>query len=167
MTYEEIEIMMNKYFDGELEKGSEPLLFTQLSLNEDAREYFKTMNVLKETIKNDTKEFPMQLEEHIMFSLQNNLSKASRFNFWKNPAALVSYGFAVVVLIFTFVFYSQSYQYKSELEKTQLQINHQGEMINLLINSSLPAAEVEYKLKGQIVVEGEKLENKSVKQISL
>ena len=33
--------MINLYFDGELEKSREPQLFSQLSANDEAREYFK------------------------------------------------------------------------------------------------------------------------------
>ena len=42
MNSNKINEMINAYFDGELEKGNEALLFTQLSQSDEGREYFET-----------------------------------------------------------------------------------------------------------------------------
>ena len=50
MNTEEIKKTIQLYFDGELEKNEEPLLFTSLSQDEEARDYFKSMNLLKNAV---------------------------------------------------------------------------------------------------------------------
>lgn len=167
MNYQEIQIMINKYFDGELQKGTEPLLFTQLSLNEDAREYFKSMNIIQETIKNDEKKFPLQLEEQIMHSIQDTMSKSNKLQFWKNPSTIISYGFATLLLIFSIFFYTQSFEYQRKLEHTMIQVSQQSQMISLLMNNSLPMARVEYEIKNQIIVEHETEKPKKLEQTIL
>ena len=52
MSTEQIKELINRYFDNQLEKSEEVFMFTQLSQEEGAREYFKQMNVLSESIKN-------------------------------------------------------------------------------------------------------------------
>ena len=46
MSTNEIIAMIDLYFDGELEKGKEPIMFTMLSQDLEGREYFKKLNAL-------------------------------------------------------------------------------------------------------------------------
>lgn len=161
MTTDEIKIMINNYFDGELAKGNEPILFTQLSLDEEAREYFKSLNSLKEIVQADAQNFPAQLEERILYSIESKIAEKSSFAFWKNPFALVSYGFAVFLLIISLFFYSESIEYKKELKTSLIQVNQQSHMINLLMNS-LPSATVEGEVENEIIIENTRIEKTSL-----
>ena len=67
--------VINSYFDGELEKGHEPLLFTQLSLNSEAREYFKQLNKIKAAIEESVEDFPEELDERILRSVSSTSEK--------------------------------------------------------------------------------------------
>jgi hypothetical protein len=61
MKTEEFKELINLYFDGELKKEKEILLFTNLSQNEEARIYFKEMNLLKTAAGTLTEEYPIIL----------------------------------------------------------------------------------------------------------
>ena len=66
MNNEKIKELINRYFDNELDKSEEVFLFTQLSQEEEAREYFKHMIMLSENMKNTFEDFPFELEEEIL-----------------------------------------------------------------------------------------------------
>lgn len=63
MSTEKVKEIINQYFDNELNKSEEIFLFTQLSQNEEARNYFKEMNLLNSVIKEGVEEFPQNLDE--------------------------------------------------------------------------------------------------------
>ena len=63
MDDEKILEMINKYFDGELEKGEEMLLFTRLSSSDEGRKYFKQLNRIRSAVDDSIEEFPEELEE--------------------------------------------------------------------------------------------------------
>ena len=68
--------MINLYFDGELEKSREPQLFSQLSANDEAREYFKKLNSLEAAISDSSEELPDDLDERILKSVASMKSSA-------------------------------------------------------------------------------------------
>lgn len=149
MTTEEINKMTNEFFDGELEKGKETILFTHLSLDESAREYFKGMNSLKTEVQKTVEEFPEELESRILYSIGEQKNKI--FNFSDNFPMLFSYALAVILLVSSIVFYSRSLDYRESLETKIEQVNKQEVLIELLMNS-LPQAEVKATLDNQVVV---------------
>ncbi|MBI9073013.1 MAG: hypothetical protein JEY94_15535 [Melioribacteraceae bacterium] len=69
MGQNDLKIMINEYFDGELDKEKETLLFTRLSLDDEARDYFKDLNMIKTATEQTLEEFPFGLEERIMYSV--------------------------------------------------------------------------------------------------
>ena len=79
MNTNEIIRMIDLYFDGELEKGKEPVMFTLLSQDGEAREYFKRSNALKAGIANTMEEFPSKLDEKILRSVGNINEKQKCF----------------------------------------------------------------------------------------
>ncbi len=151
MNSEEIKLMINQYFDGELDKNREPLLFTLLSNNDQGREYFKNMNMIKETVKQNFEEFPSELEERILFSVEDKSSKTSKGFFEKRFASVASYAFTIVLLVLSIFLYLDSREYKSQLELTIQAVNEKNNMINLLLNS-LPSAEVRGELENPIII---------------
>ncbi len=147
----DIEYMINLYFDGELEKGKEPMLFSLLSQNEDARNYFKQMNALKTNIPFTMEEVPFDLEKKILYAAAEKNSK-NIFTFARtNMFAFASYAATVVLLVLTIFLFIQSREYKSTIQTVSEQMENQKEEIQLLINS-LPAAEVTSKYENATVI---------------
>ena len=70
MNTEKIKEIINQYFDNELTKSEEVLLFTQLSQNEGARSYFKEMNLLKTVMTETVKDYPQSLDDKILPKLK-------------------------------------------------------------------------------------------------
>ena len=62
MKTQELINLIDLYFDGELEKGKEAILFTSLGADQDARDYFKKMNSLQTVMLNEMEEFPQSLD---------------------------------------------------------------------------------------------------------
>ncbi len=152
MRTEELKRLINEYLDGELEKGKEALLFTELSLNEEAREYFKSSNMINAATKETIENFPDSLEERILFSLTEEDEKQTSFFIGRGMPAFISYSFAALLLIVSLFFYTETTEYKEVLNTKVQQINTQKEWIQLLENS-LPAAEVKATIDKEVVIE--------------
>lgn len=143
--------MINLYVDSELESKDEASLFVLLSQNEEARKYFKNLQILKTGIAESVEEVPDHLEEKIIKSAVNGKTK----NIYLSPiisfSSKLSYAFTVILLIIcTYIFLKfDSYQNRFETISNQLQI--QNETIELLYNS-MPAVEVTGQLKNKIII---------------
>ena len=150
MKIEDYKYMINSYFDGELDREKEAILFTYLSQDEECREYFKSMNLLKSSVEKTNEEFPSELEERIFYSLQKTENKRSSF-FSNNLFAVASYALAVILIIISILFYNESNNYKNKLEKTIEHINKQEQIMNILLNN-LPAATVTASYTDEVIV---------------
>lgn len=151
MSTEKFQEIINQYFDNELTKAEEVVLFTRLSQNEEARNYFKEMNLLKNTIEATEEEYPQKLDLKILSRIKTkkqidvkNRSVNRIFNY-------ISYVFALILLIISLLFYNNSIQYKNKLELTYQQMYMQNQMIQVLFNT-LPQVEVSEKLENTIIV---------------
>lgn len=151
MSTEKIKEIINQYFDNELNKSEEVFLFTQLSQNKEARNYFKEINLLKSVIEETEKDFPQKLDEKILSKLKvekpviiEKKSPVRIFNY-------LSYAFAIILLALSIFFYNESMQYRNKLELTYQQVYQQNQMIQVLFNS-LPQAEVRGTLENTIIV---------------
>ena len=151
MNTQEIKNIINQYFDNELSKAEEVILFTQLSNNEEAREYFKQMNLLKTTTESLIEEYPNELDVKIFEKLRE--AKTDKLFSYRSSKifTVVSYTLAIVLLAFSLFFYNQSIKFKDKLEITNERIYHQNQMIQVLYNT-LPQAEVKEKLNNEIIV---------------
>lgn len=149
MKTEDYKYMINSYFDGELDREKEALLFTHLSQDEECREYFKSMNLLKSSVEKSFEEFPQELEERILNSAGGVSEKSGFFN--KNIFAVVSYSLAAILLIFSIMFYKESSDYKAKLDSTIEHINKQEQLLQVIINS-LPAPEIKIKASNEVIV---------------
>ena len=151
MNTEKIKEIINQYFDNELTKSEEVLLFTQLSQNEEARNYFKEMNLLKSVLEEAIEEFPQGLDNKVL----SNLKKEEKVIYAPKPISRVanylSYAFAILLLALSIFFYNESMQYRNKLELTYQQVYQQNQMIQVLFNS-LPQAEVRGSLENTIIV---------------
>jgi len=149
MRSDKIKELINRYFDNELDKNEEVFLFTQLSQEEGAREYFKQMNVLSENIKNTFEEFPLGLEEDILNAAVNGRRNKNWFAF--NIQSIIGYAFSVVLLVVSLFIYTQSVEYKADIEMNIQQINHQNKMLEMMFHA-LPPTEVKAKFTNDIII---------------
>lgn len=149
MSSEKIKELINRYFDNELDKREEVFLFTQLSQVEEAREYFKQVNVLHENMKNTFDEFPLSLEEDILNATVTGNEKKKWFVF--NIQSLIGYAFSVVLLIISLFVYTQSLEYKADIKMNIQQINQQNKMLEMMFHA-LPPTEVKAKFTNDIII---------------
>jgi hypothetical protein len=151
MNTEEIKIMTDEFLDGELEKNKEPILFTHLSLDDDAREYFKSLNSIKSVVESTIEEFPESLDSRILYSITATNKRNIFFTVKNNIPALLSYTLAILLIVVSVAFYSQTLDYRETLDKKIEQVDQKNQMIELLMNS-LPQTEVNAKLDDQVIV---------------
>ena len=151
MNTQEIKNIINQYFDNELTKSEEVILFTQLSQNEEARNYFKEMNLLRTVTEESIEEYPSGLDAKILSQLKAEKSVIKPKPNYTKIFSVISYGLAIVLLALSIFFYTESIQYKNKLELTSYQVKQQNEMIQVLFNS-LPQAEVRGTLENEIII---------------
>jgi hypothetical protein len=149
MSDEKTKELINRYFDNELEKSEEVFLFTQLSQEEEAREYFKQLNVLSENMKNTFEVFPIGLEEEILNSTVAGIRKRDKFSF--NIQSLIGYAFSIVLLIISLFIYTQSIEYKKDIEMNIMQISQQNKMLEMMFHA-LPPTEIKAKFEDEIII---------------
>ncbi len=143
--------IINNYFDNELNKSEEIMLFTQLSQNEKAREYFKEMNLLRTIVDETETEFPDNLDARIFNSIKTKQEAPIKSYTASKILSYISYLFAIILLALSLFFYSESKKYQDKLEITEFKIQKQTEMIQVLFNT-LPQAEVKGEIDNAIIV---------------
>ncbi len=153
MNTNELITIVDLYFDNELEKSKEPIMFIQLSQDLEAREYFKKMNVLKTEMANSMQEFPSNLDEKILRKTGSLSEK--RFSFFKDKKIFtaVAFSITIVLLALTIFFYSKSEEYKVQFVDLTREVKQQNDKLELLMNA-LPQVEVQggYFQTKQIIV---------------
>ena len=153
MNTNEIISMIDLYFDRELEKGKEPVMFTVLAQDLEAREHFKKMNMLKNVISTSAEQFPSPLDEKILHSIGNLNEKQTAFFINKKVFSAISYSVTIILLILTIFFYSKSEEYKVQFFDLTREVKKQNDKLELLMNA-LPQVDVSgsyYRTK-QIIV---------------
>ena len=151
MQSEELKQMIDAYFDGELDKSKEPVLFSVLSTDEECREYFRKLNVLKNSLDETTAAFPDNLEERILYSVgEINQKRKNKFGI-RNVWLAASFAMVVILIAASVFFYSVSTGYKTELKEVNQKVSEQGKVIELLYNS-MPAVNINSSFHNEIVV---------------
>jgi len=153
MNTNEIISMIDLYFDGELEKGKEPVMFTVLAQDLEAREHFKKMNLLKNVFTTSIEQFPSSLDEKILRSVGDLNEKQTAFFINKKVFSVMTYSVTVILLILTMFFYSKSEEYKVQFFDLTREVKKQNDKLELLMNA-LPQVDVSgsyYRTK-QIIV---------------
>mgnify|MGYP000915249922 FL=1 len=156
MKIDELEIMINEFLDGELDKSKEGFLFTQLSLDENFREYFKKHTSLKNEFQNLNEEYPSSLDSEILNSLIKIKPSKEVYSFQNNVAKYSGFLVAIILLILSIFYINESRINSIQLERTIKQVENQEQMIKLLINS-IPAAEIKSAQEGTIIITSNKL----------
>ncbi len=142
MKTEELINMIDLYFDNELGKGKEPILFTSLGADEEAREYFKKMNLLQTTFHNAIDEYPESLDEKILLNIDKLENRTSPVNYKYKFFTAIAYSFSIILLAASIFFYSKSEEYKVQFNDLTREVRKQNEQINLLMNA-LPQVDVQ------------------------
>ncbi len=135
-----------------MKKEEEVFLFSTLSQNEEAREYFKKVNHLKTSLNNVKEEFPLELEERIYYSIENKIQSEKRFFTLQNIFAAGSYAIAAILLIVSIILFNKVSDYKDEMDNAVKTILTKSETIELLLNNSLPSTEVKANFPNEIIV---------------
>lgn len=142
--------LINSYFDGELEKNKEPILFSLLSDNQKARDYFKQLSVLRNELYNSQKEFPPELEERIFRSIQTKKSFSEhyrKFNFINT----LSYAIIFLLIILNIYLFIKTSAYQEKVESLSREIRIQANTIEMIYNS-LPAVEIKSAIENNITI---------------
>jgi len=147
----EFEEMINKYFDEELTKNQEVALFTMLAGDTEAIEYFKKMNLLRNSIEKTKTDFPDSLDEKIFRSLP---AKESKTGLPKQHRLLLagSYTIAAILLLVSVFLFNSLNNYKQEADSAFKEIKIKSQMIDFILNNTLPAAEVKAKNASEIII---------------
>ena len=153
MNTQEIMKMIDSYFDNELEKSKEPMMFMFLSQDPEAREHFKKMNALKTGIANSLEEFPYALDEKILRKVGDINETHTSFFINKKVFTALTYSLTIVLLVLTIFFYTRSEEYKVQFFDLTREVKKQNDKLELLMNA-LPPVEVTggYLQAKQIVV---------------
>ena len=141
MSTNEIIGMIDNYFDGELEKGKEPLMFTLLSQDGEAREYFKKLNALESGIANSLEVFPAQLDEKILRSIGTLNEEKNTLFINRKVYTAVTYSVSVILLVLTIFFYSKSEEYKVQFADLTREVQKQNDKLELIMNA-IPPVEI-------------------------
>jgi hypothetical protein len=139
---DKLKTMVELYFDGELEKGKEPMLFSMLSQDEEARNYFKRLNAIKINIDYTLEEFPASLDEKILRTVENSVKERKVGFINKKKFDVFVYASAVVFMILSIFFYQKSEEHKIQFNDLTREVKEQNIKIDMLINS-LPQIEVQ------------------------
>lgn len=143
--------MINFYFDGELEKSKEVNLFSLLASDQTARDYFKQLSVIRNTVDNDKKDFPAELEERILRSVGVKAAAKTRTFSSIKIFTAISYAAALVLLFLSGYLFFKVSDYQERIDKLSEQIMKQTKSIQILYNS-LPGIEVQATYDNEIIV---------------
>jgi hypothetical protein len=151
MNNEKLLELINLYFDGELEKNKEVNLFTLLASDQSARDYFKQLSVIRNTVDYDYEDFPAELEERILRSVGSKAeAKTGIFSNIKIFSA-ISYAAAVILLFLSGYLFFKVSNYQERVDKLTEQMMIQTKTIQLLYNS-LPGVEVQATFDDEIII---------------
>src|SRR3989339_77915 len=153
MDTNEIITMIDLYFDGELEKGKEPVMFSLLSQDTEAREHFKMINTLRSVFTTSTEQFPSSLDEKILRSVSGLNEKQTAFFLNKKVFSAITYSVTIILLVLTMFFYSKSEEYKVQFFDLTREVKKQNDRLELIMNA-LPQVDVSgsYFRTKQIIV---------------
>ena len=151
MNNEKILELVNLYFDGELEKSKEVSLFSSLASDQNARDYFKQLSVIRNAVDNSTEDFPSDLEERILRSVGSKAAaKTGIFSNIKIFSA-ISYAAALILLFLSGYLFFKVSNYQERVDNLSQQMIIQSKTIQMLYNS-LPGVEVRSTLDNAIII---------------
>lgn len=151
MSSNKIIELINLYFDGELDKGREAFLFTELSQSPEGREYFKQLSRIKTSIDESLEDFPEELDERILRSVSRTSENKFSFFTGQRLFASVSYAVAVLLIVLSGYLFMKVSTYQEKVDTLSQQMNFQTKTIQMLYNS-LPVAEVTAEFSNKVII---------------
>jgi len=151
MNHDDIKIMIDEYLDGELNKEKENYLFSVLSSDKDAREYFKQMNRLKIFVGAGAENYPDSLDRKIQKRINSSTSSFKSIFTGKNILYYTAYAVILILLFAGYILFDKYDFQKEQLTAARQTISQQKELIELITTGD----------ENQIIVSGE-LENKII-----
>ncbi len=130
----EINEMINAWFDGELDKKNEVVLFNLLATDDEARSMFKTINNLKSAIAATEEEVPDGLDERIFRSVAPDTRANQSARKWQLIPAL-GYAFSIVLAIITLILVMEIRAYRNGLEDLNVKVKEQDQTIRMMFNA--------------------------------
>jgi hypothetical protein len=152
MISNEIKEMIELYADNELEKKEHAVLFTALAADERAREYFFSLNYLKNAVEKDIVPFPAELEERVFNSLSNAEEKRGNISERGRAMRYILGTAAALFIIISTILFNELRMYKHQVDTMNEQISLQNRTIDLILNNSLPPAEIRSRTANEIIV---------------
>ncbi len=151
MNENKITETINLYFDGELEKNQEVNLFSLLASDQNARDYFKQLSVIRNAVDNDSEDVPVEIEERILRSIGSKTF--TRTGFFSNIKifSAISYAAALVLLFLSGYLFFKVSNYQERVDNLSQQMIYQSKTIQMLYNS-LPGVEVRATYDNEIII---------------
>jgi hypothetical protein len=151
MSENKIIEMINLYFDGELAKSEEGNLFSLLSNDQSARDYFKQLSLIRNTVDNSKEDFPVELEERILRSVGSKVSEKTGIFSKVKIFSAISYATALILLFLSGYLFFKVSNYQERIDNLSQQMIVQTKTIQMLYNS-LPGVEVVGTIDNKIVI---------------
>lgn len=141
MNCEDINIIIQEFYDGELEKSKESSFFTHIANCENCRLSFISMSRIESTIRNDIVDFPYSMESKIYRLIKNTGKDEHVKIFTSRHMDIFAYVLCILMIFISIFLYKTSNDYEKRFEKLTDEIKNQKIQIEMLMNS-LPAIEV-------------------------
>lgn len=151
MSENKIKELINLYFDGELEKSKEVNLFSLLTSDQSARDYFKQLSLIRNAVDNDAEDFPAELEERILRSIGSKASKKTGIFSKVKIFSAISYAAALILLFLSGYLFFKVSNYQERVDNLSEQMMMQTKTIQMLYNS-LPTTEVTAEFSNKVIV---------------
>ncbi len=146
---EKIFIMIDSYIDGELNRSDEDILFEQLAVNPDARDYLRKVNLVNNQTRLSSVDFPLSLEQNILNKLDR--ISAPRVSLSARLGGYISAGISIILLVISLFLLGQVSDYRNEINSALNRMQKQNQMIQALYNS-YPAAVVHAQYSNEIII---------------
>ena len=143
--------MINAYFDGELDKNKEVDLFSLLAKNQSARDYFKQLSLIRNTVDNSKEDFPFELEERILRSVGSKTTQRTGLFSHIKIFSAISYAAALILLFISGYLFFKISNYQERVDNLSQQMMYQSRTIQMLYNS-LPGVEVRATYDNEIII---------------
>lgn len=158
MNCQLIEKYINEFFDGEIKRENEQMLFSHLSQCDSCRNKFKEYNLIENLVNQLTEEFPDSLDNRIInrFYLleEKNKNESRMIKFYRYAVV----GLSIILIGFLLFFFNsiQNFEQKLNLSYKEIimhseEIKNQQEQIEILMNSLNPIEVINRESKSIII----------------
>lgn len=152
MLNNEIVNLINEYCDGELNPEQESYLFSILSANTEAREYFKRMNELKTYTASSKEDFPESLDNRILASIKKPSIAPVKVFKPVDVFSYLAYALVLLVVISGYIFFGKYSIQQEQLTTANETISRQRDLIQLITLNESEEVKVHGELENKIII---------------